>query len=507
MRTRWTGPLRIGLAAVASGVIAALPFPPYGLWWAAPLALLPILALLQRMRGPLGGALVGLLFAAGWSVAVANWLYPAAQEFDVARRVALAAALAVAVSGASAFVVFGALAILLRRGRLPFALGQALAWVSAEWLRLAGPFPWLRLGDALFAQTLWLQPAAVGGVPLLSFGIALVGALLLQAGSERRRGPLAWAVAVVVLWAAFGAARLAMHPPGPATLSVGLVQAATPQQERWQSDSWRPNLERQLALAEGALADGAELLFWSETAIDAAPDEIGALAPKLSRLRAPLVTGLLLQRPDGRLTNSIAGFDPDGGQVARYDKIALFPLVEEIPAWIEQRPRLRRSLRRLAAASSYARGESSAPIEVAGHRLGALVCYEAMFPELPERAVAAGADVLVNLSNDAFFPDRGAAQHGVMARLRSVELGRPLVRVANRGEGFVVDGLGRELARVGRDVREARVVRFDPSSIETLYARGGRYLDEVLVALALLGCLPRGGRPKGRPPLEASGSG
>lgn len=480
----------MGAGALGSGALLALLFPPFDLWWLAPLVLLPILSVLARTNRPLAGAALGLLFGVGMGLACCGWLFPTlTAEFHLARKVALVVAVASVASTIWPFAVFGGLTVWLDRpGRIPW-LAPCLAWGAAEWLRVLGIFPWLRLGDALAGREVWIQPAAVGGVALLSFGIVATNALLFEACRGRRIRALLAAALLVVGWGAFGASRLALHPLDDTSLRVGLVQVATPQHERWTEGSWERNLERQLRLSEQAQADGAQLIVWSETAIDTIPQRIPNLADRLGRrLEADLVTGLLLERPDGRLTNSVAAFDSDGRQLGRYDKRVLVPLVEELPDWVEERPRLRRRLRRLAANASYAQGESSAPLDAGGFRLGALVCYEAMFPELSRNAVDLGAEILVNVSNDAFFPPRAAAQHAVTGLMRSVELGRPFLRVSNRGPGFVVDAAGRILARVGAAEQTARVVDLDPTSIDTLYARGGRAFDEVLFAAALIGC-------------------
>ncbi|MBW2244027.1 MAG: apolipoprotein N-acyltransferase [Deltaproteobacteria bacterium] len=484
----------------------ALLFPPFELWWLAPLVLLPILSLLSRTKRPLAGAAMGLLFGVGMGLACWAWLFPTlTAEFHVARKVALAVAVAAVATTIWPFAVFGGLTVWMGRSRWISWLTPCLAWGAAEWLRVVGISPWMRLGDALAGRDVWVQPAAVGGVALLSFGIVATNALLFEAWQRRRLRAALAAAMLLAGWGAFGAIRLALHPLDDTSLRVGLVQVATPQHERWTEGSWERNLERQLRLSEQAQAEGAELIVWSETAIDTVPQQIPDLAARLGRrLEADLVTGLLLERPDGRLTNSVAAFDSDGRRLGHYDKRVLVPLVEELPDWVEARPRLRRRLRRLAAETSYARGESSEPLDVAGFKLGALVCYEAMFPELSRRTVELGAEILVNVSNDAFFPKRAAAQHAAMGLMRSVELGRPFLRASNRGPGFVVDAAGRILSRVGAGEQVARVVDLDPATIDTLYARGGHGFDEALFGAALLSALMVGRRPRSEGVADSS---
>jgi apolipoprotein N-acyltransferase len=154
-----------------------------------------------------------------------------------------------------------------------------------------------------------------------------------------------------------------------------------------------------------------------------------------------------------RAYNSLMVFGPDGGLAALYDKIHLVPFGEYLPlqetlesVGIEQLARWR---------GGFSAGRNPRPLlNVPGlPLLSALICYEAIFPG----AVVQGTErpgVLINVTNDGWFGNTtGPYQHFHQARVRAVEEGLPLVRVANNGISAVIDPYGRILAELGLNAR------------------------------------------------------
>ena len=76
--------------------------------------------------------------------------------------------------------------------------------------------------------------------------------------------------------------------------------------------------------------------------------------------------------------------------------------------------------------------------------VSSLICYEGIFPALTRNFVAAGARLLVNISNDAWYGRTSAPhQHLAMAAVRAVENRVPVVRATNTGVSAFVDAVGR----------------------------------------------------------------
>jgi apolipoprotein N-acyltransferase len=172
----------------------------------------------------------------------------------------------------------------------------------------------------------------------------------------------------------------------------------------------------------------------------------------------------------------------DGGLARSYDKRRLLPFAETMP-----------SLRGRGAVQPQILlpGTVATVVTVGSLRLGPLICYEAIFPELARATVRAGAELLVNLSNDSWFPPgAGPAQHARFAELRAVELRRTLVRAANRGATMVVLPDGRVPLATDGTTPGVEIAAVPLLTIPTVYARigdGFAWLCVVAVALGLAG--------------------
>jgi apolipoprotein N-acyltransferase len=150
--------------------------------------------------------------------------------------------------------------------------------------------------------------------------------------------------------------------------------------------------------------------------------------------------------------------------------------------------------------SDFTPGREAVVGGVDGHRVGGYICYEAIFPGLVRRFAAGGAELLVNVTNDAWYGTTSAPyQHLAMAALRAVENRRYMVRAANTGVTAVVDARGRILERT-RLFDTTVLVREVPLIAETtFYTRHGDLFAHACAAaaLALLAATARRARMSG----------
>jgi apolipoprotein N-acyltransferase len=195
-----------------------------------------------------------------------------------------------------------------------------------------------------------------------------------------------------------------------------------------------------------------------------------------------------------------------GMVAAWYDKMQLVPFGEYVPL----RSLLGSIVNRVVNGfGDMFPGRTQTIFSVNGARLGTLICYESIFPNLARSAVKDGANILVNITNDAWYGESSAPyQLLAMAAMRSVETKVPMVRVANTGISAVIDPVGRITARTPLFTRgtETELVRWRPE--QTLYARFGDLFAETTFALTVAGlmlALIRGRRQPQKPPnpLEA----
>ena len=352
-------------------------------------------------------------------------------------------------------------------------LALALALGAAEWLRghvLTG-FPWNVIGYALTYPDSLMQAAGLIGI----YGLSVVAVFVLAVplvswadGAPMRGATITLATIAALM--AYGHWKL-VEPPSDAAGGprVRLVQPSVPQREKWQSEHQRRIFGLHLALTTrnaAGVEDGAagvDLVIWPEAAMPFLPlDSPKALEliGKALPAGAHLISGALRADPrdpsrpeaERRLYNSLIAFGADGQAVAIYDKIHLVPFGEYLPlnTWLDAiglEPLTRQ--RGGFTVGPYPRPLMSLPNTPA---FAPLICYEAIFP----RTIVQGGErpsFLLNVTNDGWFGNTtGPRQHLHQARVRAVEEGLPLLRVANNGISAVVDGRGRILHRLDLDV-------------------------------------------------------
>ena len=145
------------------------------------------------------------------------------------------------------------------------------------------------------------------------------------------------------------------------------------------------------------------------------------------------------------------------------------------------------------------RGEEGLP------PLGVLICYEIIFPEMARAAVAGGAEILLNLTNDAWFGATSAPhQHFAEVVLRSVETGRYIVRAANTGISGIIDPLGRVRARSRLGEMTFLTSSVSPIRARTAYAQVGDLFAWACVMMSVIGLLMPPTRSAGSPNAAAA---
>jgi apolipoprotein N-acyltransferase len=364
-----------------------------------------------------------------------------------------------------------------------------LLWVAFELLRnhvLTG-FPWANLGYTQ-VRGLWLaQLAALGGVYLVAWVVVLGNTCLTVAWGwlRRRTRPARLELAWVLVWllvlglaGLWAGARLAgpAAPEDARRVRAAVVQGNLDERARLRgAAAQRWVLETLWEVSRSAIQEqGARLVIWPEgTLPEALWGEAPELHPQAGRpppLPAEWVLGALTRQVvDGetRQWNSAWLFDGRLQAVARYDKVHLVPFGEYVPLasilpWRWFVPE---------GVSFFTPGEQVRPLEARAGRLGVLICYEAIFPELTRALVKEGAELLVNITNDAWFGRTSAPwQHLAMSRMRAIEADRFMLRAANTGVSAIIDPRGRVLAELPLGLalsprEQVRLVELEPPGV------------------------------------------
>lgn len=408
---------------------------------------------------------------------------------------------------------FGLLSLVITPQRLARADGPLLAaglWTLFEWLRLffMSGYTWNPAGLAFTGSLYALQAASVFGIYGLSFWFALTNFCALRWWLFSKT-PLSTVVMVscLLLPYVYGAAHLHHHLQGmqtPSYLTAVLVQPNTPVEHEgafstpekamaYVLNQWRkafamlaPHREQSVDmivfpeyfvpfgtywpvynydLMRGCLASafGKDCMLSLPKLKRPDAERIDTphgprwivsnafIAQTLANLfDASVVLGLQDEDngPDGVHTYSSAyHFSPADGKRARYEKQVLLPMGEYIPCSL-----LRDLARHYGVVASFTPGSGAKVLNCSKTRFGISICYEETFGELMRQNRTQGAELLVNVTNDGWYPNsRLSYQHFDLARVRAVELGIPLVRAANTGVTGAIDSLGQVVAIIEED--------------------------------------------------------
>lgn len=320
---------------------------------------------------------------------------------------------------------------------------SGLIWAALELARnhLLTGFPWITLASALAPWPTTLGLAAwIGGFGLSGL-LAAMGHIL---AAGRLRTGLAF-LPLLALCLLPGYLRAPAEPAG--TTSVSMIQGNIDQSLKWDESLQASILATYAKLTREAVERSApDLVVWPETAMpfyfQDPSDFSTAVRAAVKQAGVPLLAGSPAYSvptepgaPQYVLHNRAYLLNRGGDVVSWYDKEHLVPFGEYVPLgeWLPFITKL------VPGQFEFRPGINSAPLTSGDSAMGLLICYEAIFPELAQARVESGANVLVNISNDAWFGRSSAPlQHLHMAVLRAVEQNRAIIRSTNTGVSVVI---------------------------------------------------------------------
>lgn len=489
------------LLLVASGVTLALAFPPVDFTPAAFLSLVPFFYVLRRRRvtGFWSAFRPGFVAGVAFFIPLLYWLiFLSSQEMD--NPVVMSGPLILLVVLQSLYWgLFSTAAACVRSGtRIPTWIYLPVLWVACEQLRslFVLGFTWGALGYAgVDTNPVPAQFASLTGVLGVSFWMVLVNVLLLEAmlvrGPRRSRLSLACAIVFVLPWVHGSLVMRAGLPDDTRTLRVAVVQPNIPAERKWDADYKDTSFEVLAALTRLAGPQSPDLVVWPETAAPAyllrEPEYLAKVAAAAEAAGVPILTGcpdLDYDRESGSVLtrNSVVLVTPEGNVVGTYDKIHLVPFGEVIP-FETVFPVLKKVD---FGEADFAPGEERVVFDAGAVRFSVLICFEAIFPRLARQFVDHGAELLVNVTNDAWYGRTSMPfQHSAMSVMRSIENRRSLARSANSGVSLVTDPFGRIVSRLG--IFERGVIVEDVALVQStsFYTRRGDIFAWTTVVLSL----------------------
>jgi len=507
VRARLAGLWPLTGAAFAGGLVA-LGQAPWGLWPLTLAGLAAFLVLVARAPGLWAGFWRGWWGAAAMFALAMSWIV---EPFliEPERHAWMAPFALILLPGGLALFWGAAVALAMWLA----GQGAGRVWVlvvtlaGAEALRgwLLGGFPWAMPGHVWIETPVAQAASLVGPVGLTLLTLAVAAGLAGLVGPARPAARLVGASLPLVLLTAawgWGAAQLARPMPPDRDQRVRLVQPNADQSLKWDMAYAELYFFRHLDLTAAPAADGRtpDLVLWAETAVPFLLDRPGdglTMAVEAAG-EATVVLGIQRRAPNSHggwsYFNSLAVLDAAGDPVQVYDKHHLVPFGEYVPlvGHLADRPGLGfLSGFAAQALAGYTPGPGPVLLDLGPLGLALpLICYEAVFPR--HLRTAERPDWLMQLTNDAWFGlHTGPFQHLALARLRAIEQGLPMLRVANTGVSAVIDARGRVVQSLG--LGEAGFLDADlPAALPaTPYARSGDWPWHLALALAGLILLAR----------------
>ncbi|WP_431240153.1 apolipoprotein N-acyltransferase [Mycolicibacterium aichiense] len=500
------------LVAVTAGLLLCISFPPIGWWWSAVVSFALLSWVLTHPRTtPAGGLGYGFLFGLAFYVPLIPW---------ISGLVGPVPWLALSAMEALFPAIFGLLAVVVRR--VPgWPLWLAVLWTAQEWLKSTVPFGGFPWGVVGFGQTNgpFLALVQLGGVPLLSFGIALMGtslaALVLEiarwwqhSGAAKTAGHVSLpgvlmpglCITAVLLTTAVAAPQVRRAAGGAGnepTVTVAAVQGNVPRlgldfnsQRRAVLDN---HVRQTVQLADDVRAGRApqpQFVVWPENSSDIDPMTNADAAQQISvaaqAIGAPILVGAVVARPDWTpqnpyASNTVVVWDPVTGPGERHDKQIIQPFGEYLP-W-------RGFFRHLSSfadrAGYFVPGNGSGVVHAAGVPVGVATCWEVIFDRALRESVRNGAQLLAVPTNNATFDQNMSEQLLAFARARAVEHERYVVVAGTVGISAVIAPDGAEIARTQFFTPGYLDLTMRLKTSETLATRWGPLVQWVLVGAAI----------------------
>lgn len=488
------------LAALGCGLVAALGFPPLGLWPFALIGMAGLAALLARATGWRQAAWLGWLFGVAHFTFANNWI---ATAFTYQANMPAALGWAAVPLLALYLAVYPAIGAALARGvggtrPMPLAFALGAGWVLSEWLRswVFTGYAWDPFGLALlgpldrpgFAALLpWMGTYALSGLAaLMAGGIA---ALLVTK---------AWWRAVAV----FALVAIGMYLPGPperkGTLAVTLVQPGFEQDELDRPDLYEAQFRELSQITAPRRDSGKRLVLWPESGLpdylrDGYPQKFylastAGADPRYARARigqtigpgSLLLAGAVdLKIADGEAVgayNVVSALDAQGRFHGSYRKAHLVPYGEYLALrWLLEPLG---ASRLVAGSFDFLPGPGPRTLDLGAYgKAGIQICYEITFAgQVVDRADR--PDYIFNPSNDGWFGHFGPPQHLGQARMRAIEEGLPVLRATVNGISAVIDAHGVVRAHLPSSHQPGRIDGFVPPALPaTWFAQLGNPLS------------------------------
>ena len=493
---------------IISGLFTAAAFPPSPLGFLAYFSLIPLILVFVQDEFYLGFE-KGFLFGVILSFGILYWLaFNKGTEWYWAFLSMTSGVLFLALN-------YGVIGILIgiigrRLGKTAGIWSFPVIWVAIEFIRSFGTlgFTWSNLCYTQSNAIQLIQFASITGPHAVSFLIILINVLIyniiFDPVSSKRK--LTYITAILLLFLIpeiYGLSVLqkSNRMNDSRTVCVGLIQPNVDPNAKWNSKYFKNNMQLLHDLTDSVTIEALDLVVWPESATPTylrrnRRHSLDKIIDHISTLDVSLVTGV----PDYELTsseeykayNAVFLLRPSSYNIESYRKIKLVPLGEYIPL-----SGVFPDLNNLnLGQGNFDAGEEvnvfQVPLKVIKLQSSdttlfftTVVCYESTFPYIVREGARKGSEMLIIVSNDAWFGFTSAPfLHAEISRFRAIENRIPVVRSANTGVSMIIDSYGRVLKRIGLGKLGWLSAEIQQGNPKTLYTKFGNWFGCLCVLIS-----------------------
>lgn len=367
-------------------------------------------------------------------------------------------------------------------------------WISFDYLQNFGEFrfPWFDIGYSLADFNLLIQPVEIGGIYILSLIIILINFLII--GSFKHKRNFIFIFILIVIWISYGYLRINNLKTEISEKKIGIIQASIPQEMKWQRAYLDTTINFYTDLSLSAKDQGASIILWPESAwpvyLTKQMKYKYMMKDLVNDLGIPVVAGypdyIYPEKPHPekyKFYNSASFFYPDGTIGNPYYKNYLVPFGERMP-FLSIFPALWNVH---LGQANFEYGNKLEFYDYEGLRFSPQICFEIAFSIQTTKMVRNGTDIILNLTNDAWFKRSiGTYQHAMLSRFRAVETRRQIIRAANTGYSMIVSPSGEIIQKTDLFERTMFVDNLEICKIVTINSRYFNWLPKFLLFLSLI---------------------
>jgi len=443
---------------VISGILLILSFPKFGRGWVAWIALVPILYALKNTQHLSKAFSIGFITGFTCHIGILYWItYVVVRYGNLPYYLGISTMLLLAIYLSLYTAIFASGAYYFRGKGIPTIFSVPVLWTVLEYIKshLFTGFPWENLAYSQYSYLPLIQITDIISIYGVSFIIVMINVIICNVVTMTKftkkqvMGEVIVGCFIILIVFTYGILRIhymedlltsAKH------IHISVIQGNIEQDIKWNRQFQQETISIYKKLSLAKPVSKSQLIVWPETATPFYFQEKDFMHECVLDIAKKSGSWLLLGSPSylkdqGGLSfmNSAFLLAPDGNIRGKYDKVHLVPYGEYVP--LRQFFPFMNKL--VVGVGDFTAGEGFYPLSMEKHKLGVLICYEGIFPEIARSYKNAGADLLINITNDAWYGRTSAPyQHLSMTIFRAIENRSYLIRAANTGISAIIDPMG-----------------------------------------------------------------